>query len=332
MQALTSKGLVVLTQGRLAEARILLEAAAERANAEQLYGSALRAQNNLAVVLEASDRYAEGLELCNRSIALARRRGDRRWESNLRTGGLIELFMLGRWDEGLVLAAEETALAATQSAKASLLTAALIDCERGDLRTARARLAAAEELRQSDNSQNRVGFAGVEARILRAEGRNADALATAESVLPSISEISITDTNVKLNVVEAITSALALPDLDKAGRPLTIPESLDPGEVTPFLQASTAQLRARLDAALGNHEQVEGRFRTAVTLFREFGLVFHLAVTQLELGESFLKLGRAQAQALLAEAHRAFEELRATPWVERVRRAEAGLREVPVGG
>ncbi|MGZ4398982.1 MAG: AAA family ATPase, partial [Gaiellaceae bacterium] len=198
VQALTSKALVVLTQGRLAEARILLEAAAERANAEQLYGSALRAQNNLLVVLEASDRYAEVLELSDRSIALARRRGDRRWESNLRTGGLTELFMLGRWDEGLVVAAEETPFAATQSARGSLLTAALIDCERGDLESARSRLAAVEEFRHTDNSQTRVGFAAVEARILRAEGRNADALMTAESVLPSISEISITDTNVKL--------------------------------------------------------------------------------------------------------------------------------------
>ena len=125
VEALTSKALVVLQQGRLAEARILLEAAAERAHAEQLYAGALRAQNNLAVVLEASDRYAEGLELCERSITLARRRGDRRWESNMRTGGLIELFLLGRWDEALAIAAEEEPLVATDSARLGMLTVAV---------------------------------------------------------------------------------------------------------------------------------------------------------------------------------------------------------------
>src|SRR6266576_3508595 len=47
-KALSSKAIVLLNQGRLAEARILLEAAAARAHAEQLYASALRAENNLA--------------------------------------------------------------------------------------------------------------------------------------------------------------------------------------------------------------------------------------------------------------------------------------------
>ena len=64
----------------MAEARILLEAAADRAHTEQLYASALRAENNLATVLEGSEHYAEALELFERAIALARRRGDRRWE------------------------------------------------------------------------------------------------------------------------------------------------------------------------------------------------------------------------------------------------------------
>src|SRR6266699_1591262 len=50
-KALSSKAIVLLNQGRLAEARILLEAAAARAHAEQLYASALRAENKLTAVL-----------------------------------------------------------------------------------------------------------------------------------------------------------------------------------------------------------------------------------------------------------------------------------------
>lgn len=58
-----------------------------------------------------------------------------------------------------------------------------------------------------------------------------------------------------------------------------------PRELTPFLHANAARLRARLDAAHGNHDHVEERFRTAASVFREFSLVFHLAVTQLEHAE-----------------------------------------------
>ena len=141
VEALTSKALLTLIQGRLAEAQILLEAAAARAHSEQMYASALRAENNLGVVLEASDRHAEALETLARSLALARRRGDRRWESNLRTGGLIQLFMLGRWDEALTIAAEEEPLLASESARASMLCIAMIHCERGDLNATRAFLA-----------------------------------------------------------------------------------------------------------------------------------------------------------------------------------------------
>src|SRR5205807_8226670 len=101
VQALASRAVVLMNEGRLAEARILLEAAAARAHTEQLYASALRAEHNLAAVLDASDRHAEVLELSERTIALARRRGNRRVESVARTGLLGSLFLLGRWDEAL---------------------------------------------------------------------------------------------------------------------------------------------------------------------------------------------------------------------------------------
>ena len=328
VEALTSKAVVLLTQGRLAEARILLEAAAARAHAEQLYASALRAENNLGTVLEASDRYAEALEVLERAPALARRRGDRRWESILRTAGLVELFMLGRWDEALAIAAEEEPQVTDESSRAQLLSVALIHCERGELEPARALLSSADTLRESDNPQTRAGYAGVEARLLRAEGHQSEALAAAERALATLGDLAITDTQVKTGLVEATEAALSLPDLDKAEELLAIPASLDPGELTPFLHANTARLRARLDAARGNHEQVEERLRSAANLCREFSLVFHLAVTQLEHAEWLSGQGRAEdAQPLLAEAHQTFEQLQATPWLERTAQVLATQRE-----
>ena len=331
VQALTSKAVVLLNQGRLAEARILLEAAAVRAHSEQLYASALRAENNLAVVLEASDSHVEVLELLDRSIALARRRGNRGMESMLRTGSLVHLCLLARWDEALTISAEEEPLVASEISRSSMLAVALIHCERGDLDAAGALLTAAETLRDSDNWQTRARYAGVEARLLRAHGHHAEALASAERALATGRELAITHTQIKTALIEATEAALALPDLDKAEELLAIPESLDPGERTPFLHASTARLRARLDAARGNHEHVEERFSTATSLFREFGLAFHLAVTQLDHAEWLTAQGRAgEAEPLLAEARQTFERLQATPWLERTAQATRRRHEPEV--
>jgi hypothetical protein len=131
----------------------------------------------------------------------------------------------------------------------------------------------------------------------------------------------------KIGLVEAVEAALAVPDLDKAEQLLSIPESLDPGELTSFLQANAARLGARLDAARGRQERVDERFRAAAALFREFGVVFHLAVTQLEHGEWLAGQGRGdEADPLLTEAHQTLERLEAHPWLERVEAARAARR------
>jgi predicted ATPase/class 3 adenylate cyclase len=327
--ALTSKALVLLVQGRLAEARILLEAAVARAQAEQLYASQLRAANNLAVVLEASDRYAEALELIEDMVALARRRGDRRWESNLRAGGVPLLVMLGRWEDALAIDAEEGPFATSEPTKMQLLDVAIIHCERGDVERAESSLlAVGEPPHESDNPQIRAGYGYVEARLLRARGRHAEALAAAERALATLGELDITDTQVKIALVEAFEAALAVGDLDKAEQLLAIPESLDPGQLTPFLQASTARLRARLDAATRSHDAVDERSRAAAALFREFGLVFYQAVAQLEHAEWLLDQGRVdEADPLLAEGRATFEQLGAKPWLERTEAAGAWPRQ-----
>jgi predicted ATPase/class 3 adenylate cyclase len=318
VEALASRAIAVLTQGRLTEARILLEAAAARAHTEQLFASALRAEHNLGAALEASDRYGEVLHLYERTIGLARRRGDRRWESILRTGMVIQLFLLGRWDEALAIAAEEEPLVATEVASGQLLAVALVHCERGDHEAASALLSVGGVLRDSNNAQMRAVFAATEARVLRAEGRPADALASAERALATVGELDVTDTSIKMALVEAAEAALTLSNLDKADELLAIPESLDPGQLTPFLQAQTARLRARVDAARGQEQRVDEGFRSAASLFREFGLVFYLAVSQLEHAEWLAGQGRSEdAQLLLVEARETFAQSRATPWLER---------------
>jgi hypothetical protein len=246
----------------------------------------------------------------------------------LRTGALGPLFMLGRWDEALTIAAAEEPVVASDLVKGQMLAVASIHCERGLLEAARGVLTAYETLRNSENWQLRAGYAVVEARLVRAQGHADEALAIAERTLATLSELTITDTAMKESLVQATEAALAVPNIEKAEGLLAIPESRDPGELTPYLEASIARLRARLDAARGNHEPVEDRFRTAASLFREFDLVFHVAVTQLEHAEWLTSQQRADdAEPLLAEARQTFEQLQATPWLERTAQATAARGE-----
>ncbi len=303
---------------------MLLEAAIARAHEEQLYAGAIRAQNNLAVGHQSADRYADAFELMERSIALARRRGDRRFESNMRTGQIEILFMLGRWDEALAVTADEEPLAQSMTARSSLTSAALVHSERGDATAARALLAANDVVRDSDQLTVVAGYDSVDARVLRAEGQAIDALAAAERVLDLRSELSVDDLSFKRALVEGVEAALELSDAEKAEDLLSIPESLDPGELTPFLQASALRLRARLEVARGKVEGVDERFVSAAALFREFGMVFHLAVTELEHGEWLAAQGRrGEAEPRLAEAREIFEQLEAAPWTGRTAAAAA---------
>jgi tetratricopeptide (TPR) repeat protein len=260
--------------------------------------------------------------LFERTVTLARRRGDSRWESQIRTTSLRLLVVLGRWDEALAIAAEQERVVAIETARSNMLYAALVHCERGRLDVARAILAAGEEFRDSAHPQVRAAQAAVEARVLRAEGRHADALASAQRGFSAPGEVLVKDAFVRRALVEAIEAALAQPNLDQAEELLAIPESLEPGEMTPFLRANAARLRARLDAARGADDRIEERFRMAALLFRELECSFHVAVTQLEHGEWLAKRGDTdEAEPFFAEAREMFEQLEADPWLERTAQA-----------
>jgi len=78
----------------------------------------------------------------------------------------------------------------------------------------------------------------------------------------------------------------------------------------------------------GRIERVDESFRSAGALFREFGFAFYLAVTQLEHSEWLTAQGRGnEAQPLLDEARQTFEQLQATPWLERAAQVTPTRRE-----
>jgi tetratricopeptide (TPR) repeat protein len=320
--ALSSKGVVRIRQGRLVEARILLEAALERGRAA---GTAIwwRAANNLGVVLESTDRYGEVVDLSDSMLADARRVGNRPREASSLTGALNSLFLLGRWDEALAVAAEADPLATAEFARAEMFTLIWIHCERGDLERAAALATSFEWMRETLNPEFRAHFLAGEARWLRAQGRPAEGLAAATRALEMRNELSLFAPQLKLAFAEALEAAMAAQDAGAIRDVLGIADALRPGEVAPFVAAHRNRFHAQLAAVENRPAAVEEGFTSAAATFREFGLAFHLALTLLEQAEWLAEQGRpAEASPLADEARELFERLGAKPWLERL----AGLR------
>ena len=311
-QALTSKSVLYTYRNRLEEGRILLEGALERSVEDDLHAAAMRAFNNLAVVHESSDRYAEAIELSDRALELARRVGDRVWEGMFLGGPISGVVLMGRWDDALARAAEFDEMGG--SGIDATLTSPVVHvyCERGELEQARSWLEAMAEVITHDDIQADTGYHLAEAQTLRVEGKLTEALALATEIVATGSDLGITFLTVKLGLVEALESAFALGDADKVRELLALVEALRRGERPPLLDAQAHRFRGKLD---GDEREQE----TAAAGFRQLSLRFWLGVTLLERGELLVGHGRAEEAApLFAEAREIFEELRARPWLDRV--------------
>jgi class 3 adenylate cyclase/tetratricopeptide (TPR) repeat protein len=325
-QALTTKGMDLTRRNRLEESRILLDGALAIALEHDIPAAAIRAANNLAVVFESSDRYADALAIADRGAAIARRVGDRVWESQLFAGPVSTLVLLGRWDDALAREAEIRA--GTVSVEHLLVHLVEIDCWRGNFEQARSRLEQSSGLKAHESMDYSTAYRLHEAQLQRTDGSLRAAQEALEPVLGARAELGITSLGVKLGFVEALECAFELGDSDKLEDLLRIIESLRPGERPPLLDGHAARFRAKL---AGDAPAAERGFRRAAEIFRERGLVFWLAVTQLEHAEWLVGHARpAEAQPLLVEARETFERLEAKPWLERVDAVRiATLDEIP---
>jgi class 3 adenylate cyclase/tetratricopeptide (TPR) repeat protein len=321
VEALNSKAILLLYEGRLLEAGLLLEGAVARARAGQY--DWLRPANNLAQLLLASDRYAEAVALNDEIVAQARQRGDRERLAFQSGGSIGMLAALGRWQDALDCAAEIGRLQASPWARSEVIEAVSVLCEQGRTGEAEDILREQEWQRDAEQAEVVTGFAAVEARLLRAQGHPADALAAGERGMSYRSQLAMTSYYVKHCLVETLEAALDLGDLARADELLAGVDTLQPGERTPSLAAQRARFRARLDAGRGIHDDVDQNYRTAATLFAAHGLAFYRAATELEHAEWLGSLGRGdEARPLLAKASETFERLEATPWLERLAAAQ----------
>jgi tetratricopeptide (TPR) repeat protein len=319
-QALTSKSVVFTQRNRLEEARILLEGALERALENDLHAPALRAFNNLAVVYESSDRYAEAFDIANRGLELARRVGNRAWEMGFTAGPLSCLVLLGRWDEAIDRGADlEPTI---QDIAASLLFLIQIHRERGDTRAAR-QILEAPFFGDTEDPTTRMTLSAFEAMVLRSEGKARKALETAESALaarPGEEIVATTYLSVKFALVEKLETAFAAGEETAVLDVVELIEALRPGERPQLLEAHAHRFRGKLTGDASE-------FGAAIALMRELSLTFWLGVTLLEQSESLVGAGHAEdAGPLLDEAREIFERLEATPWLDRLEQARPGAK------
>jgi hypothetical protein len=93
------------------------------------------------------------------------------------------------------------------------------------------------------------------------------------------------------------------------------------------MRAQEARLKGGLTARRGKPKAAERNLKKAAAHFRELGLPFWTAVTELEHAELLAGQGwGAEAAPLFASAREIFEPLKATPWLERATKAVAPAR------
>jgi class 3 adenylate cyclase/tetratricopeptide (TPR) repeat protein len=316
-QAMNSYGVIAMWRRRPETAEALYTHALKLALEHDLPTPALRAHNNLADSLTTRDRFEEAIAYYERGIALARRVGHRQWEWTLLLESCYPLMQAGRWDEAIERAGETAdVLAATTFPGVDWCEIEVARGRVSEVRPIFDRLA--ERFVGSSDVQLHATFLANSAVILLAESDAEGALAAGEEGWATREALGTQHQNVKTSFVYGVEAAFALGLLDKVEEVVKQAEALRPGELPPSLEAHARRFRARLSAARGEHDEVGARFLSAASIFREYGMPFWLAVSELEHAEWLVEQGRAdEAEPLFAEAREIFERLEATPWLER---------------
>jgi len=316
--ALGAKATVAHSRGHLEETLGLLKQELAIALEHDLVDEAGSAYFILSDHSFHRDRYEDALRYLDESVVLSRRLGNRPYEWSALAEKTYALFMLGRWEEALAIAAE---LTEEQTRSGGMFLSVLsgpleIFLQRGEREEAGRIFSMFSSLEGSSDKQEQACWYGAAAALARSEGRFRDALDTGRRVLETVQTLNISHQAVEEGLVEALEAALALDDRAAVEDLLGAIEELPPGRRPPFLDAHARRFRGRLQ---GDASQLE----TAARRFREIGIPFWLAVTLLDLGEL------TGDGAVLEEAREIFERLRATPWIERVAAVAGRRTEVP---
>ena len=311
-----TKALLVAPR-RPQEANALYRLVLDTATAHQLDERAAMTCGNLSDSCFREDDYTESLVYLQRSLDLARRKGDRFAEWFALSELSYALTMLGRWDEAVARLAEvpEEQLGSNTLLGSPLNGVLEIHVHRGDVAAARRLLARYDELARSGDVQLETCYLSALAAVRLADGDLGGALAAAERAVDAEETFGLAFQGIKQALVHALEAAARLGDRDEIETLLRRIERLPPGLRPPFLAANVHRFRARL---AGDDAGADGELDAAASALGDLGFPFHLAVVQLEHAEWLARHERpGEAEPLVAEAEATFEALRASPWAER---------------
>jgi predicted ATPase/class 3 adenylate cyclase len=312
-QAMNTKSLILQSSARDEEAILLLKRALEIALENNLGEAALRAYNNLAAFLEIKDKYQDVLDICEEGLEFARKQGNRPWEQSLFWGQVGPLVLLGRWDDVLAAHDEE---GTSDYLGAEPVFSSFVLTERGELDAARAVLTK-RDMSQSEDVQLRAAWHARNACVARAEGDLVSAWESALLAFESRVDLGTTSPMTKDGFVEGCETALVMRDMGKVDALLSIVRAWRPGEVAPYMRAQFERFTGRL--AIANGEDPTAPMREGLRAFEEMSMPFWAAVASLELAEWLVGERRGgEAAPLIEQARATFEQLRATPWLERL--------------
>ena len=317
--ALNTKSLIVGHHPHEADA--LVRQALRLALDHDLVFEALRAYNNLLVLLEGTDRLEQILPLNEEALALARRRGDRFWEVRLAAYLCDSSRYHGRWDETLELA-ETLPLAGSAGEPIlgnTLLGLARIAIDREEPARARELLDLTRgEVDPADYQRRRIELRRqqLEAEL---EGRTGDASRAIVEWIPIEFESMDESSVLGELLLDAANYARVLDDHTDVLEAAALMDAFPENRHTRLIDSQLYRLRANVAAAHGDEAAAADAFAVALANARNLDFGFFLAPVLYDYGAWLASSGRPdEAAPLLAEARELFEGMRATAWLRRL--------------
>ena len=227
------------------------------------------------------------------------------------------LLMLGDWDtaeEELTQAADSDRLADHEFLSCYRGWLAAL---RGDVPTAETILTALQDLRASEDPQDKTFVCTVEAFTAAARGRPQDALGHTRAALDHVGTLGIGHDNLRWAWPLAARAAHELNDTNATGELLALLDAYKPGRLAPMQRAERDLVRAQLAARDGGQGAAES-FVDAITSLREMSTPYHLAHGLLDHAQLLVRLRDAGAAAIaIQEARDIGQRLRCQPLLDR---------------
>jgi class 3 adenylate cyclase/predicted ATPase len=298
------------------------QAAAYQREAARLAGRAGDSRSLATALVNLSDHLGgtdpgAAAEAARAAAGHARRVGARR-NLAFAIGNLVgALLMLGDWDAAeaeLTQAADSDVLAGYEFLASDRAWLAAL---RGDTAAAQALLAGLEDLRASQDAQDKAAISLGEAFIAAARRQPQAALGHARTVLDQVGALGISADVLRWAWPLAARAAHDLRDTADVGELLALLDSRQPGHLPPMLRAERDLARARL-AANDNGPDAGAAFPAAIAGLRQHSSPYHLGHGLLDHAEHLLRTAdAAAAAAATGEACTIAHRLRCQPLLDR---------------